>query len=479
MISLRFAPRALSRIAIALALHASVASAQGLVCDPARSAQDCLRGTAATLGTPATTAGALGKAATSAVAEATAAKPTGAEASIAGSETAIKDFLPRFATALAIPGLSATPKELGLRFNIKPNDPVWHLPFTLQIEGVANEPKLSEALANNIPLKLRPTISDSTTRSLGDLADLKFTLALNLESSTWGRSIASNKAILASIMTNAFTLDEEKRIDALEVLATTLAGAPAPDPACGSGARVNMPLKCFPQAQQEAITSAVLATRQTFSDFDAHVKAKLKETHLDRLSDLVNGQPQVSISGDAKARDQRVGAKELKATVRLEWSPVSLNAASGYCKGALALGCLKDYLVQDGILQALDAGHRLWFTTDFSNIQAYDFALPADSARVTKPRSLAIEPAVGYGSYIGVADQKVRLDWEFRFRYSDDQSVRENRVTSTLTFTQKVSDQSSGVFSIKWANKADYLGAVDKTWRANIGYSYKVSDISQ
>jgi hypothetical protein len=30
--------------------------------------------------------------------------------------------------------------------------------------------------------------------------------------------------------------------------------------------------------------------------------------------------------------------------------------------------------------------------------------------------------------------------------------------------------------TIRWANKPEFLGDVDKAWRANLGYSYKISD---
>ena len=56
-------------------------------------------------------------------------------------------------------------------------------------------------------------------------------------------------------------------------------------------------------------------------------------------------------------------------------------------------------------------------------------------------------------------------------------SVRENCWVSTTTFTQKVNDQSNAIFTLKWANRPEFLGEVDKAWRGNIGYSYKVSGI--
>ena len=465
-------------IAVTISIAASVpVSAQG-VCDLTRSASACL--SESSRGAKQAAKAAAEKAGTQAVTEQTAAKPTGNAAAVSGSESAIKDFLPRFATALAIPGLSSLPKALGFSFNTPANDPVWRLPFALKVEGVANEPTLSEALANAIPLALRPTIKDSVTKTLAEFGDLKFSLALNAENRTWGRSIASNKDTIDAIIGEMFAGDLAKLVDVQTVLAGDEIDNMTPlNATCGDGPRPMMPLNCFNEVDRQKLIDAVLSVSQAFNDFSDLAKKKLKTSHLDRLSDLVNAQRQFSVSSEARMRDRLVGDNAQKLAVRYEWSPVNLNSARDYCHGTLGYVCLRQYLAQDGIVRALDAGHRFWFTADLSNVAAYDFALLADSARVVKPRALAIEPAFGYGSYLGVADQTVRVDWELRYRRSDNQFVREDRVTSSLALTQKVNDQSNAVLTIRWANKPEFRGDVDKAWRANLGYSYKISDIGK
>ncbi len=454
------------------------ASTQGVACDLSKSASVCL--SANSPGAREAAKLAAERAGTQALTEATAAKPTGNAAAVSGSESAIKDFLPRFATALAIPGLSSLPKALGFSFNTPANDPVWRLPFALKVEGVANEPMLSEALANAIPLTLRPTVKDSVTKTLAEFGDLKFTLALNAENARWGRSIVSNKDTIDAIIGEMFAPDLAKLVDVQGVLASDEIDNLQPiNAACGDGPRPLMALNCFNEVDRQKLVDAVMGVSQVFNDFSELARKKLRTSHLDRLSDLINAQRQFSVSSQARVRDRLVGINEQQLAVRFEWSPVSLNSARDYCHGTLAYSCLRQYLGQDGIMRALDAGHRFWFTADLSNVSAYNFALAADSARVVRPRSLAMEPAIGYGSYLGIIDQKVRVDVELRYRRSDNQSVREDRVTSSVALTQKVNDQSNAVLTIRWANKPDFLGDVDRAWRANLGYSYKISDIGK
>ena len=96
----RFANRRWMVLAVVAVINVgATATAQSPICDRTKSANDCfsLQSNAAKLQAKA----AATKAGTKAVTEETAAKPTGSAAAVSGSETAIKDFLPRFATALA------------------------------------------------------------------------------------------------------------------------------------------------------------------------------------------------------------------------------------------------------------------------------------------------------------------------------------------------------------------------------------------
>lgn len=103
-----------------------------------------------------------------------------------------------------------------------------------------------------------------------------------------------------------------------------------------------------------------------------------------------------------------------------------------------------------------------------------DFALASDSAAVVRAKSVLVEPAVGYGRYLLTGASELRMDAEVRYRYSNNESIMENRWVAAVTLTQRITGQSSTILTLKWANKPEYLGAVDKKLRANIGLSYKL-----
>ncbi|HYN82318.1 MAG TPA: hypothetical protein VES88_12510 [Gemmatimonadaceae bacterium] len=456
------------------------------LCDRAKTANECLSKLRAQSGSDASRVAAAAQREGEEIKRGVDAKPTGTAAAVAGSGVAIKDFLPRLATALAIPGLTADTKALGLRFNVKPNDPVWKLPFALQLESIANEAVVYEPLIANVPEKSRATVRDSLKKSLGDFDDVQFSGALNWESLRFGRSFRTHQGEINALTTELFTPLDIATAQSANSLILTLPRQPVrTTPQCDTQthAATNIPLNCFSQADQQTFETKIISLAQLDILFEQNAAKLSKLFGLDRLEDLLNNQPQLNITGFTRRRSRTVGPNGLKASLKYEYSPVNLNKARAYCaqqdpgrSPTLHPQCYNDYLSQPGVLTSLDRGTRIWFVVDVLRIDAYKFAFPPDSAPVSKPRNLVMEPAAGFGSFLPVPDQTARIDAEIRYRYSDDETVREKRWVGTVTLTQKINDQSDGILTLKWANKAEFLGDVDHKVRLNLGYSYKVSD---
>jgi hypothetical protein len=145
--------------------------AQKVSCTPAMSINDCY-------------------AATVAAKPKTSSKPTGNEVHLTQTQTAIKDFLPTIASAASIHGLSTDPTALGLRFNLGRNNDLWSAPFTLQLESVANMPSPYDSLISAVAKARQSAVKDSLTTKYGAFDDLTHSVALNLETTTLGRSFA-------------------------------------------------------------------------------------------------------------------------------------------------------------------------------------------------------------------------------------------------------------------------------------------------
>lgn len=415
-----------------------------------------------------------------------AAKPTGSEPSAAGSSTAIKDFLPQVASAFSIPGFAGKGKGLDLVVNLKPNGPVWNLPVALQLKALSTQPKVYENLLAAMPQELRSSVEDSITRTLGDLDDMTLSSSINLESDRWGRSFRYHEVAISNLAADLLRVFET-RLDADDrafqtFMRTTVKRATTGD--CANS-KPQIPLTCFNESTQIEIEAAASKAAAFAAEVEKAEKQALKDAHFDQLENLLNNQRQLNFSGKYLVRRDIVGPKQGTGSLRWEYSPVNLTAAQDYCgkrnggRMDLTAECYQAYLNQPGVLASLERGDRIWLTVDLSQTPAYDFGIPGDTARVVKPQSFAVEPAVGGGAYLMAGGQRFRLDAELRYRLSSEQQVRENRLVGTATMTQKVNDQSSAVLTIKWANKTEFLGDIDKKVTVNIGVSFKMSEMSR
>lgn len=449
-------------------------------CDPAQSAAVCFDRERARVRTTVATA------AVAEVEPAVAEKPTGSEPSAAGTSTAIKDFLPQFASALSIPGFTGSGKGLDLVLNLKPSGSVWKLPVALQLKALSTEPKVYEELLAAMPEQLRSSRQDSIAKTLGDFDDIALSGSINLESRRWGRSFRSHDAAISKLAAELLSAYESRLVASDRALRAVVAGA-VKQLTTGdcTNAKMQIPLTCFDEATQITIATAVTQAGGFAAGIEKAEMQALKDAHFDQIENLLNNQQQLNFSGKYLVRREVVGPTQGTGSFRWEYSPVNLKAAQDYCgkrnggRAELTPSCYQAYLNQPGVLASLERGDRVWLNVDLSQTQAYDFAIAGDTARIVKPHSFAVEPAIGGGAYILAGGQRFRVDAEVRYRLSSEKKVRENRLVGSTTITQKVSDQSSAVFTIKWANKPEFLGDVDKKVTAHIGLSFKMSDISK
>ena len=406
--------------------------------------------------------------------DATSKKATGsAAASASGTTTAVKDFLPQLASAFSIPGFGGPGKGLDLEVNKK-------LPWaSVKLQAVSQEPVLFDALVQNIPKQLRAPVKDSIDKTLGDLDNVKLSLLVNAEGTRFGRWTSNSTVWLSKVVADAQKGLATKSTAADEALQRFIGSispvAVAPAATCGREVRPdNRPLSCYSDEDQRRIAALLDSLVSAESAADPLRHKALVNAGLDRLDELVNNQDQLILKGEFNAVQRRIGPKTLSASLRWEHGFANLSQAQSAVSGAgnQALQ-LHDYVRDHS--GVLDREPRAWFEADFSQTLAYDFALPADSARVVLPGSLTFEPTVGIGQYFGSSAQRVRADAGVKYRFSDEQSVRANRWAGTLVLTQKLSDQSTAVLSFIWADHEDFVGTVDKKVRANIGVSYKLS----
>jgi hypothetical protein len=114
---------------------------------------------------------------------------------------------------------------------------------------------------------------------------------------------------------------------------------------------------------------------------------------------------------------------------------------------------------------------------DFTRQNRYDIRLPDDGVALTLEPSWNVAPAVGYGAYLGQngdGTDRGRIDLQMQYVFEEKKSKRQDRLVGTATFTQRLTDQSSALITLSYANKSEFLGSVDKKLRAHLGLSYRL-----
>ncbi|HEX7980987.1 MAG TPA: hypothetical protein VF461_20435, partial [Gemmatimonadaceae bacterium] len=379
--------------------------------------------------------------------------------------------LPQIASAFSLPGFAGPGKGLDLEFNRKLQ---WG---SLKLQAVSQEPKVFDALVENIPTQFRAGAKDSLGKTTGDLDNVKISFSLNAENGHFGRWSSNSTVWISNVVRDAQKGLSDRITAADEALQSGMRTfTPNPDSSatCGSSVRPDKrPLSCYQPAERRKIEELIDAVVSAVADADSPRHAALDAAGLDRLDDLVNNQDQLIINATFNPTQPIVGPKSATASFRWEHGFVNLSHAQAVSSGPNPATQLHEYVRINSA--TLDRAPRAWMEANLSKTFAYDYALSIDSAHVVRPSAFTFEPTVGYGQYIGSSDQRIRADAGVQYRFSSKQSVRENRWAGTLVLTQKLSDQSSAVLSLIWADHEDFVGTVDKRLRANVGVSYKLS----
>jgi hypothetical protein len=505
------------RLLLALCAAAACAPLQAqqvaVTCRPAETVQQCRERFQPTGGVPDTTALDTVKAkAAGEVAERLQAKPTGTDLSTEGPLSAIRDFLPRLAGALLAPTSGDDPASLGFKANLPLNDGVlldWGM--TAQLAAVVNEADVFGPLIDSIPTGLREGARTRFKEGLEPYDDVSLTLALNLENRTFGRGMRQHRRdvdALAREILAPFKLTPDPRIRAtIEynlfrarfdqlVLADDGTFAlvdqgraaqpecrilrPGEAPAAGrprdSGA---MRVDCFTPAAQDTIEArtATLATATTRSIRRA--EEAIRASGFNRLAQLMNNQPQINANGEYRSRRDVVGPNEWTGTARFELGFANMNGLRRYCRATgLTPACLERYMNAPGVRGSLSRGDRLFAQVELTRRNSWRFQSAEDSVDLALGRALTMAVSTGYGAYLGNPDDgenRDRVDVQAKWDMTRDDPIRQNRFVSTLFYTRRLSDQSSALIGLTYANRPEFLGDVDNRVRANLGLTYKLN----
>jgi hypothetical protein len=428
------------------------------------------------------------------------AKATGANVAAQGPESAIRDFLPRLAGALLTPGLTEDPSALDLRLNLPLSRVLPStLGATLQAGMTVHKPELFGALVDSIPESIREASRTRLSEGLGDLDDMTLFGALNFEGRSVGRAFRPHRtevdrlagAVIQGVDagSEAFTTARSQYVavrDAITVASLDPARRSSPEcraaivnEAAGTLRLGQLRTDCLKASVRLQLERALAPAAEMQARRQQLAADALRSSGFTRISQLINNQPQLNTTVEYRSRAGVVGPEELTGKLRFEMGFANMNALRRHCQGTgVTPACLQAYLARPGVKRSISRGDRLWLAGDLNRRPDFDLALPSDSVRLRLGASTTMALSGGYGAYFGDPDDgesRDRLDLQVRYDFTRNDELRQDRFVSTVLYTLRLSDQSSGVFGLTWANKPEFVGDVDRKLGANLGVTYKLN----
>lgn len=403
------------------------------------------------------------------------------------ARSAIRDFLPRFAGEL----LTADPTEeipaLALRFNTPIGTNVDRR-LALQGGATFHEASPFEALSDSVPAELRAAFGERLADELERGDDVSLTAAINLESAFLGRTLAPFQNLIDSLTRQLVTRaasetgNEAALDDALREFNHKLMDGTAtlPGPGCAPEDTQTYPVACLTEA-------ARIQYETLLAQYAAHARSRMRRiassieaNGFDRISDLVNNQPQLNFTVEYRSRVAVVGPNEWTGRARWEFLGANMNGLRRHC-GTLSrvrLACYQDYVRLPSVRRSLERGERAWIEGIARYRPRYRVELADDSVRFATGAATGFGVSGGYGFYLGsiaAGEERDRLDAQVSYDFAQGDALRQSRFLIGATYTLRINGNASGVVGVAWANRPEFVAGADRNLHANIGLSYKIN----
>jgi hypothetical protein len=209
--------------------------------------------------------------------------------------------------------------------------------------------------------------------------------------------------------------------------------------------------------------------------------ARLKKIGFYGLLDLIDNQPQLTLSVGYESRGDVVGPDDLKVTFGYEFGGRNVNTFRAYSRKNCGDGgidsevtCLQDYL-EDG--ETLAESFRVKLGAEYSKLQRYEFELATPAfSYVEKPVehlsfSATVSRQLGAGQN-GLP--RPRFDAKISYEDFSDDPSRQDRGIATVTFSYPVAQGFFVTLGAIYATRPEFRGSVDKEVSTRLGFTYKL-----
>jgi len=433
-------------------------------------------------------------------------KATGPNVAEDLAQSAIRDFLPRFAGTLLTSDPTEDLRALDFRFNT-PMGRSGGPRLTLQGGVTLHAAELYTPLVDSIPESTRDASRERMTKELEDGDDATAFVTFNLESRTLGRDFANQQAFVDQFA--AAIRDSANRIagEPPQIIGTFLRdfsqtlgliGSIQPtrrdDPRCvdirGNPLSTDeLPVSCLTEAVRNQMEAMLVPVTRFEARQELTMVTLVSNSGFNRLADLVNNQPQLNFSAEYRSRVRVVGPDEWVGRARFEMGFANMNGLRRECARAdstaqaiarrdtVTLACLREYTRSPSVQRSLAHGDRLWFAGEVRYRPEYHVELAEDSVDFTLGSGVGFGVSGGYGRYLGSAERddedRDRIDLHVSYDHSDSEDLRQSRFLAGVFYTLRISGNASGVVGLAWANKPEFVEGADRHLHANLGLSYK------
>jgi hypothetical protein len=332
-------------------------------------------------------------------------KATGPNLSENLAQSAIRDFLPRFAGSF----LTSDPTEDLRAFDFRFNTPLGRNGggprLTLQGGVTIHKAELYAPLVDSIPESIRDASRDRLKKELEDGDDATGFVTLNLESRRVGRDFANHQqtvdALAAAIRDSALVrigpapaaVDEFVPFSLVLDSTSSIRPNRRTDPACMIVTEQpnrprqagSLPVSCLTDTVRARMETLFTPMTRHTGALELTIGTLLANSGFDRISDLVNNQPQVNFSAEYRSRQSVVGPNEWVGRFRWEKGFYNMNGLRSYCRtradsanaqaadaqpedtapaDRVTLDCLDGYTSNVATPERLARGDRFWLAAE-------------------------------------------------------------------------------------------------------------------
>lgn len=382
----------------------------------------------------------------------------------AGSTT---DFLQAFIVGLGIPGLDEKEGRLSFTYNTPPASMI-----QASFNVVENKPELFAKLAEAIPEDQRAVRVAELGKNLGRFDDIEGNVKLAFlgHRRQLSRNLADFDEVFGSRVLNHYdSIRSKEQDEALErMLTLELAGTPFEQMTPDQRARA-----------QSVVTDALNAVRKADQDLANFVQS----SGYYKAAELAANQPQLYLSATFQDLDELAGPGHFSATLVWELGlGANINTMLDRCGAkpqAEFVSCYTDYITSAKVKKEIDSKNRIRFEAGYGETEAYDPSVDGVVFQLEKVEKvlgkLGFSRILRFEIKDGKKIEQNSIAFDASYEDVTGDEERQNRLVATLTFNQRLTDDTSFEISAVWANKPEYRGDVDEELSALAGLRYKVN----